>query len=339
MSDKEFYQIIADELKFKTMDSALWTQAIATAEGNPDKTEALYIRLRFLDLKKSALSSLQLASLEPGTANPEAKAPDAQLLQLRAQLARKILSQNRPSLYSILGLQPDASDAIVASAIADIESRGHESLASAEFKYAKNTLGNSNLREQYDRKLFESTSSDYQRTPQAYAGQAFSDDDSWFGLNKSFIVSITVIVLLGYFSLTYYKERNNRESQKESIGVQRDALTSTTETNQTLVQTEQMKAQADIEFRNQALRMVDERQRQDLQYRANTTDRLFEQRRQEQERREIADQQRIKLQQDQVEAQKISMERQYNACLNQQLLSSREVTQSDAFARCSMYRR
>lgn len=339
MSDKEFYQIIADELKSRTMDSALWTQAIATAEGNPDKTEASYIRLRFLDLKKTALPSLQLTSLERSTTNYEAKAPDGQLLQLRAQLARKILSQNRPSLYSILGLQPDASDAIVASVIADFEASGHENLGSAEFKYAKNTLGNSNLREQYDRKLFESTSSDYKSTSQAYAGQGFSDDDSWLSSNKSFIVSITVIVLLGYFSLTYYKERNNRESQKESIGVQRDAVISTTDTNQAIVQTEQMKAQADIEFRNQALRIVDERQRQELEYRANTTDRVFEQRRQEQERREIAEQQRIKLQQDQVEAQKISMEKQYYACLNQQLLSSREMTQADAYARCAMYRR
>lgn len=339
MSDKEFYQIIADELKSKTMDSALWTQAIATAEGNPDKTEASYIRLRFLDLKKSTISSLQLTSLEHGTPNHEAKVPDAQLLQLRTQLTRKILSQNRPSLYSILGLQPDASDAIVAAAIADIESRGQENLASAEFKYAKNTLGNSSLREQYDRKLFESTSSNYNRTPQAYAEQAFSDGDSWLSSNKSFIVGITVIVLLGYFSLNYYKERNKRESQKEAIGVQRDAVLSTTDTNQAIVQTEQMKAQADIEFRNQALRIVDERTRQEMEYRTNTTDRVFEQRRQEQERYEIAEQKRIKLQQDQVEAQKISMEKQYYACLNQQLLSSREVTQADAYARCAMYRR
>jgi hypothetical protein len=99
-----------------------------------------------------------------------------------------------------------------------------------------------------------------------------------------------------------------------------------------------MKAQADIDFKNQALRIADERQRREMDLSANATERLLEQQRLEQERRDQANQQRMKLQQDQAENQRISREKQYYACLNQQLLSQRDVTNADASARCSMYR-
>ena len=133
MSDKVFYQVIADELKSKTMDRALWTQAFATAEGNPDKTEAVYIRLRFQDLKKSSLLPVTLAAVDSRSTQFEIKPPDSELLQLRARLAKKLLSQGKHSLYSSLSLHPDASDAVVATAIADFESRNQDGVTSSEF--------------------------------------------------------------------------------------------------------------------------------------------------------------------------------------------------------------
>jgi hypothetical protein len=332
MSDKVFYQIIADELKSKTMDTALWTQAFATAEGNQDKTEAAYIRLRFLDLKNSPSSALKLTAVDSGNAEFEIKPLDSELLQLRTKLARKLLSLGKHSLYSTLSLHPDSSDAVVATAIADFESRNQDGVTSSEFKYAKNTLGNPGLREQYDRKLWESISNDVPRSSLSYAVDTRDNEYSWWGSRKvSVIITVLSVVLFGYLGLNYYKERNTHELQKESIDTQRDMVSSTSGTDQ-------IKVQADIDLKNQALRIEDERQRREMDLRANATERLLEQQRLEQERRDQANQQRMKLQQDQAENQRISREKQYYACLNQQLLSQRDVTSADASARCSMYR-
>lgn len=330
MSDKVFYQIIADELKFKTMDAALWTQAIATAEGNPDKTEAAYIRLRFIDLKKSSLAQGAVDAKKP---QPEIKAPTVELSQLRSALAKKLYSQGKLSLYSTLSLQPDASDEVVATAIADLESRGQlgAGVSDAEFRYAKNTLGDPALREQYDRKLLDSVSNNVPKMTRSSAlGNDHAAEDS---SRMSIIVTIVVVALGGYFSLGYYREHNNHELQKESLDTLRDVANSTIDSTQ-----------ADIDIRNQSLRLSEERQRQEeerqnraMDIRASATDKMIEQQRIEQERRAQAEQQRLKLQQEQAENLRVSREKQYYACLNQQLLSQRGVTNSDAYARCAMY--
>jgi uncharacterized membrane protein YqiK len=39
-ADKELYDIIADEMSTKTVAPALWTQALASAAGNPYKAQA-----------------------------------------------------------------------------------------------------------------------------------------------------------------------------------------------------------------------------------------------------------------------------------------------------------
>ena len=268
MSDKVFYNVIADELKFKTMDVALWTQAIATAEGNPDKTEAAYIRLRFLDLKKSPSSALKLTAVDTKNTEIEIKPIDSELLQLRAKLAKKLLSQGKHSLYSTLGLYPDASDAVVTSAIADFESRNQDGVTSSEFKYAKNTLGNPGLRAQYDRKLLESVSNDVQSTTYHYASDTKNAESWWESRKISVIITVLSVGLFGYLGLNYYKEHNNHELQKESIDTQRDIVSSTTDTDQ-------MKVQADIDFKNQALRIADERQRREMDLSTNATERLL----------------------------------------------------------------
>jgi hypothetical protein len=162
MSDKEFYQVIADELKSKTFDTALWTQAIETAEGNPEKTEAAYIRLRIADLKKSALT---LVLVESKKLPVESSKVNSELVQLRSTLTRKLNAQGKNSLYSTLSLQPDASDEVVAMAIADLAARSQagSGVSEAELNYAKGTLGNPKFREEYDRKLLSSVSMDIQK--------------------------------------------------------------------------------------------------------------------------------------------------------------------------------
>ena len=124
MSDKALYQTIADELKTKNVDTALWMKAKATADGDPDKTEAIYIKLRFLDLKKTtALASQSLSIAHNGKPNLPIASHDSELSRMRNDLAKKLLAQGKKSLYSTLKLHADAGDSIIATAIADLESR------------------------------------------------------------------------------------------------------------------------------------------------------------------------------------------------------------------------
>lgn len=330
MSDKALYQIIADELKNKTMDAALWTQAYATAEGNADKTEAGYIRLRFLDLKKNAPQGSPQTVV--ARAEPSIRQVDGELIQLRSKLARKLYSQGKHSLYTTLGLNADASEAVVAAAIADLEVNGVSAtgISPAEFKYAKDTLGNAAAREQYDRQLMDSLS-DRHMTAQHYTAVMDGGHSWWESGRIAFVIGVLSVALFGYLGLNYFKARNDHEVLKQTVETEREVAVSASDSNQARVQ-------ADIDFRNRALRAEEELLRQEQQYRASTTDRVLEQQRLEQERRAQADQQRLALQQEQAEKLRVSREKQYYACLNQYLLSQRNVTNADAYARCAMYR-
>jgi hypothetical protein len=328
MSDKEIYQIIADELKTKNIDTALWIQAKETAEGDPDKTEAAYIRLRFLDLIKSSRPLPQ--SISPvGSTNT---ATNDGLSRMRTELAKKLLNQGKHSLYSTLKLQPDASDAVIATAIGDLESTNlaGSGINPAEFKYAKDTLSNPDLREQYDRKLLESTSN-ITKPQQSYAVEEMYNGHSWWESSKtSVIIGVLSLVLVGYLGLNYLKERHGNELQKIAVESQKEAA-------HTISDTTQMRTQADIDLRAEALRLAAERQNQDMAFRARTADQILEQQRVMQENRIQADQQRQKAQQDQAENLRIMKEKQYWNCMNQQM-SQRDGNSYTAGVRCAAYR-
>ena len=331
ISDKELYQVIADELKSKTMDAALWTQATAAGEGAADKTEVAYIRLRFQDLKRSAL---QQTSAVPRNNTPLMMQGNTELAQLRTALAKRLQMQGRTSLYSTLALQPEASDEIVATAITDFETRhqgGHTAL-SAEFKYARDTLGDPALREQYDRKLFSSLANDMHTASRSYSADSVNGGYSAMESSRMpHIIGILFIGVVGYLGLDYYKEKNKNDIQQKAVETVREISQSTVDTNQ-------LRTQADIDLRNQAMHLEEERQRQELELRSNATNRLLEQQRLDQERRVQADQQRLAAQQAQAESMRASREKQYYACMNQQLLSQRDATSADAYARCAAYR-
>ena len=155
-----------------------------------------------------------------------------------------------------------------------------------------------------------------------------SSEKSWWGSGTvSFLIAVLSVALFGYLGLNYYKEHNSHELQKVSVDTERDAMNSNTDVNQ-------MKAQADIELQN----FAEERRRREMDLRVNSTQQILELQRLELERREQANQQRLKLQQEQAENLRISREKQYYACLNQQLLSRPDMTSADATGRCSMYR-
>lgn len=345
MSDKELYQIIADELKTKNIDTALWIQAKETAGGDIDKTEAAYIRLRFLDLIKSSLLSPKSISLVSSTnTETKVKSKDDELSRIRTELAKKLLNQEKHSLYSTLKLHPDASDAVIATAIGDLESGNlvGSGINLAEFKYAKNTLSNPNSREQYDRQLLGSISNNIAKPYRSYAVEEMDNEYSWWESSKtSIIIGVLSLVLFGYLGLNYLKERNRNEIQKVAVESQKEAV-------HTISDATQLRSQADIDLRAEQLRLATERQNQDMAFRARAADQIYDQQRMMQESRMQAEQQRQQFEQQRQQAQKdqaenirIAREKQYYACMNQQLTvqsNQRDPNSYNASVRCAMYR-
>jgi hypothetical protein len=348
MSDKANYRIIADELKTKNIDTALWMQAKESAGGDADKTEAAYIRLRFLELIKSSLLSPQTNSFVNNTntntnTKTEAKLKENNLSRIRTELAKKLLNQEKHSLYSTLKLHPDASDAVIATAIGDLDSGNlaASGINPAEFKYAKEMLSNPDLREQYDRQLLESISN----TLRPYRFQAVADtcdEYSWWESRKmSIIIWVLSLSLFGYLGLSYLKEHHSNQIQQEVTAVDKDAIHSTSDT-------EQMRVQADIALKAKELSFAQERQSQDMQFRARVADQIYDQQRMMQESRMQAEQQRQQTEQQRQQAQKeqaenirIAREKQYYTCMNQQLTVQtyqRDPNSYNAGQRCAMYR-
>lgn len=341
MSDKEIYQLIAGELETKNVDAALWTQAKETALGDSEKTEAIYIRLRFLELVKSSRPPQKSTSL---VTVAEVKPKVDELPLMRAELARKLLKQGKYSLYSILKLQPDASNAVIATAISNLESGNLEDsgIHPAEFKYAKDTLGNAELREQYDRQLFESISNETTKSYQPYAFEGADNAYPWWDSSKTSVaIGVILLAVIGYLGINYLQVQNSSEIQKIAVESQKEVL-------HTISDATQMKTQAEVGLKAEASRLMTERQNQEMELRNRAADRMNEEQRIMQESRMQAEQQQKqaqkeqaekwqKAQQDQAESIRVMKEKQYWACMNMQL-SQKNVTSYDAGAKCAMYR-
>lgn len=296
MSDKEIYRLIADELEAKNIDAALWTQAKETALGDQGKTEAIYIRLRFFELVKSSNPPQKSTSLVSSTALEVIPKID-ELSRMRTELANKLSSQGKHSLYSILKIHPDVSDAVVAAAISDLESKNliDSGINPAEFKYAKDMLSDPSLREQYDRQLLGSISNNVTKPYQSNALDGIDKGYSWWESSKaSAIVGVLLFVIVGYLGVHYLKERNNSEVQKIAVESQKEVL-------KTISNAAQMKVQADSESRAEAARLVAERQNQEMEFRRRNSDQMREEQRILQENRFQAEQQQRQYQKDQAE--------------------------------------
>lgn len=332
MSDKDYYQIISDELTSKRTDAAIWTQAIAIAEGDPAKTQAAYIRLRLIDLKKSA-SAPTISPLDIKKPVIESKSPEGGLTGIRSELAKKLQAIGKASLYTTLSLHADASDAVVASAIADYEARAKAGsvATSAEFKYAKETLSNPKLREQYDRKLMESISGGGNGQLRSYAYEPADMEYSWWESRKtSIIIGVLSLTLLGYLALGFFKERGSHEIQKDAIEISRDAIHANADINL-------QKTQAEIDLNNQNMEYRNRVAEQMQQQQYLQQNRLQEMQNMQIERQRLQQEQVEKMkaqQQQQAENMQAQRDQRYWACLNQQL-SLPKATSADAYARCA----
>ncbi len=72
---------------------------------------------------------------------------------LRGELRRQLALQQKNSLYTVLGLAADASDAAIAEAVAKVSAAGAQ--PDAELRYAIEILGRPESREAFDRQLLD----------------------------------------------------------------------------------------------------------------------------------------------------------------------------------------
>jgi len=333
MTDKVLYQIIADEIKAKNIDTALWAQAKETALGDLDRTEAIYIRLRIIELIKASSqqqNSTSLAIVSKGVVKVD------EVLHVRAELTKKLLEEKKYSLYSILRVRPDASDTMVSAAIQELQAGNLDDskVSPAEFKYVKDTLGQPDTRQQYDCQLLASFPHNSMQIFQNDEGTGIVDDNSWWDSGKMTVVIATLsIAILGYLGIQFLKVKNSGEMQKISVQSQMEVM-------QTISDSEKARVQAEIDRRNEDARLIAERQNQEMEIRNRTADRMREEQLQQAEERKLQYEQQ-KTDQEEREAalkeeMRIANEKRYYTCMNVQL--SRGSTTYNANAACGSYR-
>lgn len=333
MTDKVLYQIIADEIKAKDIDTALWAQAKEAALGDLDRTEAHYIRLRIIELIKASSqqqNSTSLAIVSKGVVKVD------EILHVRSELTKKLLEEKKYSLYSILRVRPDASDAMISAAIQELQASNPDDskVSPAEFKYVKDTLGQPDARQQYDRQLLSSLSSNSMHIFQNYEGAGIVDENPWWDSGKMTVVIATLsIAIIGYLGIQFLQVKNTGEVQKISVESQMEVL-------QTISDSEKARAQADIDRRNEEARLSAERQNQEMEMRNRTADRMRDEQLQQAEERRFQYEQQKAAQAEQEAARKeeirIANEKRYYTCMNVQL--SRGSTTYNASAACGSYR-
>jgi hypothetical protein len=205
----------------------------------------------------------------------------------------------------------------------------------------KDTLGQSDVRKQYDRQLLSSLSSNSMHIFQNDEGAGIIDENSWWDSGKMTVVIATLsIAILGYLGIQFLKVKNTGEVQKISVESQMEVM-------QTISDSEKARVQADIDRRNEDARLSAERQNQEMEMRNRTADRMRNEQLQQAEERRFQYEQQKAVQAEQEAARKeqeavrkeemrIANERRYYTCMNVQL--SRGSTTYNASAACGSYR-
>lgn len=274
MHADECYRKIAEEIDSGQQDPALWTWALAGSGGDTDKTKALYIRRRF-------------AALTAGTQPP---VQNSELDRLRGELRRQLALQRKQSLYSVLGVPADSSDAAIAEAIGRLTASG--AALDAETRYAIDALGHAATREEFDRRLMEQLSS--RKAAIAMPLAAARPEAAPAATNALKIAAAVTLVLgLGYLGLGYSKDKTERElrlkeAQLREAQVQRAAEIADriVDNQQTVIEASAAAQERNAEARERALmesRMREDKYRLDNAYRQEQQAAQAEQRRQQME--------------------------------------------------------
>lgn len=274
MKAEDHYRKIAEEIDSGQQDPAIWAWALAGSGGDTEKTKALYIRRRFAGL----------------TAEAPPSATTSELDHLRGELRRQLALQRKQSLYSVLGVPADASDAAIAEAIERLAASGAP--LDAETRYAADALGDSAAREQYDRRLMEQLS--YRKAASAMPLGAEQPETTSFMTSTLKVVAAVVLVLgIGYLGLGYSKDKSEREIRMKEAELRKAEVQRAAEIADRVVDNQKAAIDASTaaqersaEARERALmdvRMREDKNRLDLAYRQEQQAAQAEQRRQQAE--------------------------------------------------------
>lgn len=280
MKSEDFYRQVADEIENGRQDRAIWTWALAESGGDADKTRALYIRRR--------VAALVVA------ANTTSGPVESELQGLRAELRRELALQRKNSLYSVLGVPADSSDGELAAAIGRLTG-GHQPL-DAEARYAVETLGDTNAREQFDRRLVEQlrqrTIASARKDQAAEPEFAAQLGGGWGGGRKALIAAILVLAL-GYLGQGHMKDKSERELRLKEAEIRSEEIRRKAEISNRVVDNQTTALEASIGAQERAAetreryqleaRMRDDKARLDYAYRQEQQAAQAEQRRQEME--------------------------------------------------------
>jgi curved DNA-binding protein CbpA len=194
MEAQDRYGLVAEEIESGRQDPATWAWALAESGGDPETTKAYYIRRR-------------IAAMAADSGTPDA-GPDAGLRKIRIELRRQIALQGKNSLYSVLGVPADSSDADIAEAIRRITATA--SVMTPEIRYAVDVLGEPDAREQFDRRLLDQLNPPRQAAP-TRSIKAASVEASGMGGGFKMLTVVLTMLGVGYLGLSYFQAKSERE--------------------------------------------------------------------------------------------------------------------------------
>lgn len=201
---EDIERMIAEELRSHHQATGPWVRAMVEADGD-------------FDLARKRYRELRLAQL---CAAREGDGP----LRVRTELCHELERHKRASIYSVVGIAPDAGDAEVAAAIARIVING--TTLDADARYAVEVLGDEIRRSAYDHQLLQQLRGSrashtaaprvemravprHPVAPRSPVPPRRSMRDIWLGLGA-------VFVGLTYLGTEHYRELRNQEIQHEA---------------------------------------------------------------------------------------------------------------------------
>lgn len=309
MQVEDCFRRIADEIEAGQQDRALWTWALAESGGDAEKTKALYIRRRFAALN--------------ATAPARAVAADSAIQGLRLELRRQLALQQKPSLYSALGVPADSSDAAIAAVIARLRDAGTP--LDAETAYAVETLGNPRAREEADRRLLAQLRPRNAAVIYTAPTEQLAAATSMGGGLKALALAL-LLFGLGYLGLGYSRDKSEHELRLKEAALRQEVVERTAEIADRVV--DNQKAAIDVSAAAQQ-RAAEARERVELEARLRDDKYRLDQAYRQEQQLAQAEQRRQQMEQSRLQAE--ARRRDAEAAASTRLIRQQAI--QDAVAR------
>ena len=344
MNDDQIYKIISDELSSDNTDSAAWTRAFASANGNPDLAKAHYIKARFAQLKKS-ISQSQIAKPETnnGCTNEQ-----NDIENLRFRIQARLAIQKKATFYDSLGLLPTCAEQDLITKINEITSSAlnNSQPLKPEIKFAISNLQDGVSREQYDRKLW----ADLQAPPRLPKQPPVEHDsiqradslflDWWETKKTSFVVVAIALLMFGYLGKDFFTIKSDKDVKKDVVKVQSEAVRAAKDIEMGKVDNQRYAIQEGAQITNKVIdrsaeienrriniqETVEQRRGKELEYRANAGSEILDMQRKEQENRYKLEREKNERQERMDNEARANRDRQYWACMNDGLSRNYDST-------------